>query len=282
MRIRPKLSFLDGQMDNFGELLEGAVAGDRRSGSVTLTNDAPTEELRGKEIEVEFEVLDVKKLKLPELNDEFLEELGGFESRDQLRETVSANLQRQLEYEQQRNGRTRNRGGRQYRDDRFDCLLSYRVAADLPQLTVVVRQRQNAVLCGVSVVLGEEVREYRGLELFERARFTRICSDVVQMPVAIAGRAPVGDDFVVALDQRGVRADFVGDDIVAGTWIVDWDRKLTMRREFQVVRSADGATLLRGRMRFACIELSSGRPRRLPPEFIEGYGPAVLSEGGEP
>ena len=69
-----------------------------------------------------------------------------------------------------------------------------------------------------------------------------------------------------------------GDEIVAATWIVDWDKRLTMRRRFQVVRVSDGVTLLRGAMRFACIEISSGKPRRLPREFIEGYGPAVLSE----
>ncbi len=49
-----------------------------------------------------------------------------------------------------------------------------------------------------------------------------------------------------------------------------------MRRAFQVIRPADGATLLRARMSFACIEISSGKPRRMPIEFIEGYGPAVL------
>ena len=47
-------------------------------------------------------------------------------------------------------------------------------------------------------------------------------------------------------------------------------------RRFQVIRESDGVTLLRAGMRFACIELSSGRPRRMPPAFIEGYGPAVL------
>ncbi len=73
-------------------------------------------------------------------------------------------------------------------------------------------------------------------------------------------------------------ASRVGDEIVAATWIVDWDRKLTMHREFQVVRVQDQVTLLRGRMRFACVELSSGRPRRLPEAFISGYGPVILSE----
>ena len=48
-----------------------------------------------------------------------------------------------------------------------------------------------------------------------------------------------------------------------------------MQRRFQVIRVNDGVTLLRGAMRFACIELSSGRPRRLPQAFIDGYGPAV-------
>jgi acyl-CoA thioester hydrolase len=73
-----------------------------------------------------------------------------------------------------------------------------------------------------------------------------------------------------------LRASREGDEIVAGTWIVNWDKKLTMNRQFQIIRVADGATLLRGAMRFACIELSSGRPRRMPEAFISGYGPAVL------
>lgn len=73
-----------------------------------------------------------------------------------------------------------------------------------------------------------------------------------------------------------------GDEVAVATWIVEWDRKLTMARRFQVIRMADKVTLLRASMRFACIELSSGRPRRLPGEFISGYGPAVLGENPLP
>jgi acyl-CoA thioester hydrolase len=73
-----------------------------------------------------------------------------------------------------------------------------------------------------------------------------------------------------------LQASLQGDEIAAATWITGWDRKLTMRREFQIVRPDDGVTLLRAAMRFACIQLSSGKPRRMPPEFIDGYGPAVL------
>jgi acyl-CoA thioester hydrolase len=68
-----------------------------------------------------------------------------------------------------------------------------------------------------------------------------------------------------------------GDEVVAGTWIVSSDRRITMERRFQVIRLEDGATLLRAAMKFACIELSSGRPRRMPEAFLSGYGPAIIT-----
>jgi trigger factor len=105
LRLRPTLSFLDGMLEGFAKLLAGTKAGDKKAGKVELTQDAPNEELRGKKVDVEFEVLDVKKLKLPELTADFLQEMGGFESEDKLREAIRANLQRQLEYEQQRKAR---------------------------------------------------------------------------------------------------------------------------------------------------------------------------------
>ena len=67
----------------------------------------------------------------------------------------------------------------------------------------------------------------------------------------------------------------LGERLLVATWIVAWDKKLTMERRFQIRREVDGATLLRARMHFACVTLSSGRPRRLPTEFIEGYGKAL-------
>jgi acyl-CoA thioester hydrolase len=74
-----------------------------------------------------------------------------------------------------------------------------------------------------------------------------------------------------------LRASHLGDELEAATWIVDWDRRLTMERRFQIRRARDDATVLRARMKFACVDLASGRPRRLPDEFVEGYGPAVIS-----
>ena len=101
LRIRPTLSFSDGRLEGFGPLAEGVHVGDRFRGQVELTQDAPNELLREKTIDVEFEVLEVKKLKLPELTAGILQEMGEFESEEDLREAIFANLNRQLQYQQQ-------------------------------------------------------------------------------------------------------------------------------------------------------------------------------------
>ncbi|MBS7663009.1 acyl-CoA thioesterase [Pseudomonas lalucatii] len=59
------------------------------------------------------------------------------------------------------------------------------------------------------------------------------------------------------------------------TWIVESDQRLKMDRRFQLIRPADGVTLLRAKTTFVCIELSSGKPKRMPAEFVEGYGRAL-------
>ncbi|MFV0278914.1 MAG: acyl-CoA thioesterase [Parahaliea sp.] len=73
-----------------------------------------------------------------------------------------------------------------------------------------------------------------------------------------------------------LQASRAGDTLLTATWITGWDKRVTLQRRFQIIRPADGATVLRGGMRFACIQISTGRARRMPAEFIDGYGPAVL------
>jgi trigger factor len=51
-------------------------------------------------------VLEVKNLLLPELTAVFLQEIGGFDSEEAFREAIKKNLERQLEYQQQRNARS--------------------------------------------------------------------------------------------------------------------------------------------------------------------------------
>jgi acyl-CoA thioester hydrolase len=68
-----------------------------------------------------------------------------------------------------------------------------------------------------------------------------------------------------------LRPAVLGDTVQAATWLLPAEGKLRIRRRFQVRREADGATLARAEIEYACIELSSGRPVRWPPEFRERY-----------
>lgn len=75
-----------------------------------------------------------------------------------------------------------------------------------------------------------------------------------------------------ALDYMA--AAYEGDRVQVGTWLSGNDHRLTLWRGYQVRRVDDGRTLLRASTQFVCVRLSSGRPRRMPPEFITAYEPA--------
>jgi acyl-CoA thioester hydrolase len=59
--------------------------------------------------------------------------------------------------------------------------------------------------------------------------------------------------------------------LTLATWLTASDGKLTMERRFQLIRNTDQVTVLRGRWDLVCIELSSGKPRRMPKEFSDLY-----------
>ena len=69
---------------------------------------------------------------------------------------------------------------------------------------------------------------------------------------------------------------YLDQQLQVATWIIESDQRFKMTRRFQVVRPADGVTLLRALTTFACIEMSTGKPRRMPAEFVDGYGVAVI------
>lgn len=70
---------------------------------------------------------------------------------------------------------------------------------------------------------------------------------------------------------------YLDDELTVATWLTKTDDKLSMERRFQLIRKRDGATLLRGRWDLVCIQISSGRPKRMPTEFKTVYGHAVVS-----
>ncbi len=68
-----------------------------------------------------------------------------------------------------------------------------------------------------------------------------------------------------------LRPALLGDTLHVATWLLPAAGKLRIRRRFQVRCKAHDATLARADIEYACIELSSGRPARWPPEFRERY-----------
>jgi trigger factor len=105
IRLRPVLSFRDGKIENFDQLLTGVRAGETRQTEMQLSDDAPNEALRGQKLTVSFAVLEVKKLELPELTPELLDELGGFKLVADLRDAIKDTLERRLEHEQRQRAR---------------------------------------------------------------------------------------------------------------------------------------------------------------------------------
>jgi trigger factor len=69
----------------FEEQLEGIAAGDEREVKVTFPDDYPAEHLAGKDASFAVEGKEVKEKRLPELDDDFAVEAGGYDSLDELR-----------------------------------------------------------------------------------------------------------------------------------------------------------------------------------------------------
>ena len=69
---------------------------------------------------------------------------------------------------------------------------------------------------------------------------------------------------------------YEGDHLIIGNWIIASDSKLRASRQFQVINSGTGSTLVRAKMEFVCTNLETGRPVKMPKIFAKKY--AVESE----
>ena len=76
----------------FEEQLSGASAGDERDVNVSFPEDYGADEVAGKAALFEVAVKEVKEKRLPELDDDFAGEAGGFDSLDELRSDIESKL----------------------------------------------------------------------------------------------------------------------------------------------------------------------------------------------
>ena len=70
-----------------------------------------------------------------------------------------------------------------------------------------------------------------------------------------------------------------GDHLILGTWLTGYDGRFRSARQFQLVRPADGKTLVRAVSTHACVNMRTQRPSRAPKEFAEILAGAVVADG---
>ena len=99
VRVRSILRFEDGEVTDFDKLMVGAKKGDTRQGTVTISREAENIAMRGEKVQIDFEVLEVNRVKLPEINRVLLQRVG-VETIDELRIELEQALQRQVQYDQ--------------------------------------------------------------------------------------------------------------------------------------------------------------------------------------
>jgi trigger factor len=104
VRLDAKLAFKDGVAERFGEQLRGANSGDKRTVDIDLSTSVADESLRGRRVQAEFAIQDVKTLRMPELTHEFLHNFG-VHSAEQFDELIHVILKRRLEYLQRQSAR---------------------------------------------------------------------------------------------------------------------------------------------------------------------------------
>jgi trigger factor len=82
----------DRLIPGFEQQLEGASAGDKRDVRVTFPADYGADHLSGKEAVFETEVKEVKEKRLPELDDDFAADAGGFDTLDEMRAEIAEKI----------------------------------------------------------------------------------------------------------------------------------------------------------------------------------------------
>ena len=98
VQVRPKLSLSDSTIDGFENLMVGAQAEETKSIAVEINPFSDNEELRNKSVDIEFEILDVKRLEAK--SSEEMAKLAGVESAEKLEDMVRQSLESRLQYAQ--------------------------------------------------------------------------------------------------------------------------------------------------------------------------------------
>ena len=99
--LEDQISFSDAVCDSFGKEMTGIKEGETRKVKVKIADGIEDTEMQGAEVDAEFHAVEVLKHEFPKLDGDFLEELGDFESNEELRDFIRDSLDRQANYRTQ-------------------------------------------------------------------------------------------------------------------------------------------------------------------------------------
>jgi len=91
----------------FTENLRGLSPGDEKEFEVTYPEEYGSQKLAGKTVKFHATLKGVRKKELPELNDEFAQDLGDYRTVDELREAVRKSIFSQRQYEAQQEAKNK-------------------------------------------------------------------------------------------------------------------------------------------------------------------------------
>ncbi len=152
-------------VEKLDELLAGAKAGDTKQISIDVPKTYFREEYRGKKVDIQIEVKDIKWLKPAELDENFLTRIG-VEDENELREKTQDMLQSRLETQ----ARTQmSEQIHQYLLDNTDFDLPLDIVAEQSE-TLLRRQYTNLMMRGLSREQLEEQMEQLQASSEEQAR----------------------------------------------------------------------------------------------------------------
>lgn len=67
-------------------------------------------------------------------------------------------------------------------------------------------------------------------------------------------------------------AAMLGDEVILRTWLYDINALYSFR-QYAFFKASDNSLLFTGNTKWACIEIATGRPKRMSPTFIQAYQP---------
>ena len=73
-----------------------------------------------------------------------------------------------------------------------------------------------------------------------------------------------------------IAATFVNDELIIGTWIATNDNRFNSQRNYQIIRLSDDKTILRAETDWVSMNIQTGKPQRMPEEFIQCYKPTIF------